>query len=532
VIRSYATFFLIAVMTLGLFFLVLTRGHVAYDAPSEIAPPPASASDAGDGGLARGATDAGVGVADGGLAVDAAAPGGRPLRVAALGWEVAAAGLAGALAASPGSAAAAAFEIAPEADLDAIAARLARGGDSEGGADLAVMPAASFVVAYEKLRVLDPRAIAVVGFSRGREELRAAPGALAALVRAPPSSDDVKLVATAPQMALTPESRALGSESATVLGLFVLREMGLAPSRVRFVSPGTVDARGASFAALTALSMVAKGTMDERKPALSTSDASRLAPIVVVAPRAVLDAREAAVKDVVRAWLDGVARLVADAAPVARALSDGSASFGRALSDAGARPELASLVERLGKVSGASLAEQGALVLGGGPGALPATLALTWSLAREGGLAPSAAPDPLPIDPRVVRALGAAAPPAPAALDVDPADAGALAFGAAPSSSTVLFVVRDPGGLTAPPKGKVTPEALAPLAMTAGPGLASIAALFPRAVLRVSSPLGERAARTFAAGAVAAGVPASRVVLTTSLVASAQVLAVEVLALP
>lgn len=525
--RAYATFFVISVMTLGLLFLLVTRSRVPHAAPlaSPVVETVVDAGvEAGASGRASLDADGGAVLANGSGGEAGTAPSGpRPLRIVALGWELAAPGVS-----MVSSGAKPAIDIAPESELDAVSARLARGGDSLDGADLAVLPAPAFVVAYEKLRALDPRVIAVVGFSRGREELRAAQGAL---LKALPGADDVKLVAYAPQMSGSAEARTMGSESATVLGLAVLRAMGAAPSRVRLLAPGTADARGASFAAL------ARGATDDRKTALSTADASRLVPIVLVAPRAALDAKTAAFTDVTRAWLEANGVVAKDPAGLARAIADRSA-VPLVGADAGARPDALTLVDRMGRVESTALSDQGTLLLGTTPGSLSGSMGLAWSLAREGGLTTAATPDPLPVDARIVKALGATAPPpvdpAPAA---DP-DAGVETFAPAPANATPLFVMRDPGlaAAAAAQKGKA-PSAtdLATLAGTSAPELVQIAALFPRAVLRVSAPSGEKNARVFAGAARAAGVPAARLATTAAAPAGgggAGLVAVEVLVVP
>ncbi len=515
--RSYATFFVIAVMTLGLLFLVLTRSHTAHDAPAEVVVIEPKA----DGGPEAGVAEAGAALGDAAVSGDAGPARARPLRVTALGWELAAPGVALVMQAGEGAVAATipALDLAPETDLDAIAARLARGGDAVDGADVAVLPAPAFVVAYEKLRALDPRAFLVTGFSHGREELRASPGAL---LRPPPATEDVKLVAVTPQA--SPEARAAGSESATVLGLYVLREIGVAPSRVRLLSPGTADARAASFAALV------RGTNDERKAALSTADAARLVPVVLVAPRAALEAKEAVFRDLSRVWLEGVAKVAKDPGGIARAVADRTAM---PLVDAGARPDALALVDRLGHLEAAALGDQGAAMLASEPGSLASTMGIVWSLAREGGLTTTATPDPLPIDTRVVKALGVAAPPAREPPPELAADAGAPTFAPAPASATPLFVVRDPGIPATTPKGKA-PSAtdLGTLATGAAPELVSLAALFPSAVLRVSSPTGEKNARVFAGAAQNAGVPVARLATTASVPPGTNLVAVEVLVAP
>ena len=67
-----------------------------------------------------------------------------------------------------------------------------------------------------------------------------------------------------PPTANDPTARAVGSESATLVGLFALDLLGVAPARIRFVAPSSADAKGAPFAA------VVKGSPDERPRGFST----------------------------------------------------------------------------------------------------------------------------------------------------------------------------------------------------------------------------------------------------------------------
>ena len=313
--------------------------------------------------------------------------------------------------------------------------RLARGGNDAVGADIAVMPLPAFVVAYDSLRILDPRAFAVVGFSRGREEMHTAPNAL---LKAPPAGDEVKLVALGPATASDASAKAAGSESATLLGLFGLDLLGVPSARVRMIAPGAADAKAAPFAAIV------RGAADDRKLAFSTSDASRLVPIVAIAPKKQLDESEPKMRAFALAWLDGLARAGKDASNVARRLANKEAlPLGAGV---GGAPEAIALLDRLGQIEPATLAQQSTLIGPGAKGAvtLETLTQRTWSLARAGGLTTSAAPDPLPIDARVVTAIAPPPPaPAPAATDGGAADAGALA--PLPSGSTPLVVYRASG---------------------------------------------------------------------------------------
>jgi hypothetical protein len=473
--KGYATFFLIAVMTLGLVFLLVTRSRKDHPAPGvdpaflEVAAGP----DAGDGGLG----DAGVMVAVADASPEAATPPKpveRPLRIAALGWELVAAGVA--LTAADGGAIGPSIELAPETTLDAVEARLARGGTDPVGADVAVMPLPAFVVAYDRLRALDPRAFAVVGFSHGREEVHAAAGAL---MKAPPGADEVKLVALGPATVADATAKAAGTESATVLGLFALDLLGVSPARVRMVAPGAADAKAAPFSAL------ARGAADERKVAFTSADASRLVPIVAVASKKVLDENEPKLRELTKAWLDGLERSRKDASNVARRLANKEAL--PLAAGVGGAPEAISLLERLGQIEPAGLAQQRTLIgaTATGPVTLEVLAQRTWVLARAGGLTTSATPSPLPIDERIATAIAATPAPAPKGSpegDAGVADAGA--FAPLPAGTTPLLVYR-------------AVEAQSDAASVAAQ-IGFLAGVFEHAAFRVTAKGGEKAARAIA----------------------------------
>jgi hypothetical protein len=370
-----------------------------------------------------------------------------------------------------------AIELAPESALDALEGRLARGGADPQGADVAILTLPSFVASFDKLRALEPRAFLVVGFSHGREEVHAAPGAL---LKAPPPGDEVKLVA-------------FPSPDATVLGLFALDLLGVAPSRVRLVAPDAADAKAATFAAVT------KGMADDRKLAFSTVEASRLIPIVAVAPKSLIERREAALRDWSKAWFDGLVRAGADAPAIARRLA---AKEGLPMaSGVGGAPEALVLVERLGQIESSTLADQSSWI---GPAAKSAvTLASlaerTWQLARGGGVTAGTAPDPLPIDPRIVAAV--APPPRPAPAEPTAADGGVV-FGPIPTGAASLVVDRAK-------EAEGDPEKVAGR-------VAFLAGVFDHAAFRIAAKGGEKAARPIAAAAHDKGVPASRLGVATA----------------
>jgi hypothetical protein len=452
----YVTFLIIVGMTLALIFLLVTRARSPHDAPAEIIPVK-EASDAGDAGpLVDAATVA---------LVDAAKPTETPLRVVTYGWELAA----------PGPLVSTAIELAPETALDAVEARLARGGADPQGADIAIEPLPAFVASFERLRALEPRAFLVVGFSRGREEVHGV------LTKPPPAADEVKLAAFAPSNAA--EARAFGSESATVVGLFALDLLGVAPSRIRFVAPGSADAKAAPFSAIT------KGAPDDRRLALSTADASRLVPIVAVAPKAVLDARPDAMRDWSKAWLDALARSRADIPGLARRLAS---KEGLSLSQGvGGAPDALVLVERLGQLDAVTLEQESALAgpLARGPVTLETLMQRTWPLARAAGMVANAAPEPLPVDGRVI---AAAAPP--------PREAAPPAFGPISANAMPLVAYRATSGDT---EGVVQQMQL-------------LAGVFERASFRVSAKGGAKAATAIATAASEKGIAASRIATTAT----------------
>jgi hypothetical protein len=473
--KGYVTSLVIAAMIAGLVFSLLSRDRPKHDAPAAAL----EAVTVADAGLAATAPEAG--------AADAApAKPAVPLRVAALGWELVAAGAA--LAPPAGTDASAGFgpamELAPEPALDGVEARLARGGADPQGADIAVLPLPAFVASFERLRALEPRAFLVVGWSRGREEVRASSGAL---LKAPPAGDEVKLVALGPTTTSDPSARAAGSESATLLGLFALDLLGVSPSRVHLVAPGTPEARGAAFSA------VVKGASDERARGFSTADAARLVPIVAVAPKALIDTREPAVREWAKAWFEGLTRVRMDAPGVARRLAAKEAL--PLASGVGGAPEALALVERLGQVEPAGLDHQASLIgpLGRSAVTLDTLTQRTWQLARGGGLVSAPAPEPLPIDARVVTAIAPppkeAAPPPPA-FDGD----GGVAFGPIPAGAVPIVAYRAVEG----DADRVASQ------------IAFLAGVFDRGVFRIAAKGGERAARGIAGTAREKGVAAGR----------------------
>jgi hypothetical protein len=205
---------------------------------------------------------------------------GRPLRVSALGWEV----LAPAIVANGGRAPAGTSAFGGEVhlrvsdSLDEIEKQLARGGGDEAGADVAIVALPSFVASYERLRALEPHVFAVAGWSRGREGLLAQKEN--ALTRARAGEESKVAVR--------------GGDPSTALALFAMTEAGLKPRIVP-------EAKGAQ---LLATSRPFPTEAVEDTPArlvLSTADASRLIPLVFVAPRGLVEGQKDTMTALVRA---------------------------------------------------------------------------------------------------------------------------------------------------------------------------------------------------------------------------------------
>lgn len=85
----------------------------------------------------------------------------RSVKTVALGWEYL----------GPGAMTAQASSFTAVTAMSDVEAALAKGGGATGGADLAIVPLASYVASYERLRALAPEIVFVVGWSRGREVL-------------------------------------------------------------------------------------------------------------------------------------------------------------------------------------------------------------------------------------------------------------------------------------------------------------------------------------------------------------------------
>jgi len=433
-VKSQAVFVLLCGMLLALVYLVGTRTRDPHVVPARVAepaaPPQPNRADAGAPGGSAPAASPPVSASASGEPPPGLAPSGdarapmldRPLRIVSASWEIVAPALVanGGRATADGSALRSAgidAQIEVVGDGRDVDNRLARGGADPDGADVAIEPLPVLVASYEKLRALEPRIVLVVGWSLGREVLLAAhDGALsrpaAAGTEATLASDDV---------------------AATALALFALDQAGIRAARVHVVG----DPKGAAFQAVARPLPADRPDDVAGKVLLSTADASRLVPLVAVAPRAFVDSHVDALAALGRAWLKGAAQLRADVPAAAR----------RIAAEPNA-PEPATMLERLGWMQDAGAADEArALGIAGHDVVTVASLfARDWSLLRDAGTLTTPPPDPPPVATAPMSkvlpadapgpATAPASPPAPAervllAHRVNRGDAAAIATDAA-----------------------------------------------------------------------------------------------------
>lgn len=301
----------------------------------------------------------------------------RSLSVVGLGWDL----LAPALLAGNGlkSSAPSAFasadvlvSIAVANTMNDVERALASGSAASSGADLAVVPLSELVAAYERLRALDLRVFLVSGWSQGRDALTGA--SLSTL----PTTGSVALDYS-------------GNADALALGLLSLDLTGMSLDRVK------VDERSPS-ALLHAKSgsMLEQDVSKQEDVVLSTREAARLLPYVLIAPRPLLEEREAVVAAFVQGWLAGADALLKDRAKAARTLS--------ALEGA---PEALGLLHALGDIEPIRLYENAELLGLSGRGAVSIEFLVDWQfrVRRAARVGRGSTPEQSLVDGRVVTRL-------------------------------------------------------------------------------------------------------------------------------
>jgi hypothetical protein len=489
-VRGKLVFLLILAMLVGLVYLVGTRARDAHvmprprvEAVREAAAPEASTPGA------SASTEPAVVLADAATEGDAKAPLlDRPLRLVTSTWEQAAAALVanGGKAPAEGSAT---RDQGLDLRVDVAAAdqdidnRLARGGADPDGADVAVMPLPAFVASYERIRALEPQIVHVVGWSRGREVLLGARDGMLAKLGA--GAGDVTVVSVDP--------------SATVLALYALDEAGTPPTRVHLVA----DSKTAGLAALARPLPADRPADAPARVLLSTAEATRLVPLVAVAARGFVEGHAGAVAALLRAWDKGAIELRKDVPAAARRISG----------EAGA-PEPATMLERLGWMSDPGRVDErealgvgssDGLTVADGPLTVGVLFARDWQLLRDAGVLTSPTPHPPPVDPAPFAHAFPTLVGAPESPVVAPSGDGAR----------VLLARRFAKGDAA----------------AVASSIASLAAVFDRSTVRVTSKPPSLAKDAADAAMAHRRLPAERVVVVATPLAEGTAL-VEVLAAP
>ncbi len=366
--------------------LTIMRGTTPHQAPTPPTPVAVASSSASPSASAA-ASASGAPLGSNSAEPPDAGPGkllDRPLRVIALGWDLAAPGVLanGGLEPSPTSdfvAAGVDTRIIATDVMNVVEAALARGGADKDGADVAIVPFSQFVASYERLRALTPEAFFVLGWSRGREAVISSKDALPTL-NEKGEPKEVKMIGVA-------------GEPAAFLGLFALDAAGIPASSVHLVATDT----RADDAALAAIDRdAAPADAARRNILLTTADASRLVPFVAVSPHGLLEKSKKALAVWARVWLDGTKKLASDSPTAARQIAAAPGA-----------PEPIALLKRLGQTGNASLTDNARVAGLSGRGAvtLDSLFARTWRIWRASGLLATPAPEVAPINTSVIAAL-------------------------------------------------------------------------------------------------------------------------------
>lgn len=297
----------------------------------------------------------------------------RPIRAVATRWEVAAPALlaAGGVRSQDGSL----FDsLHLRTELNVVrGAReveeaLARGGAEEGGADIAIIPLATWISSYEHLAALGTEVFFVAAWSRGSEAYFIAPNA-------DPSR---RLPAT---LALAGDRTS--AETLSLLMLFGEADVDI--HRLRFTS---LDSSDAIVATVEREARDAELGARGRVPWMSTADASRISLWVMVAPRAFADAHTDAIVAWCRGWQRGVELLARDVPQAARTISGFEGA-----------PPLVDVLRRLGQIAYVPLFEQAELA--GLSGRSYLTLGTlferAWDAERRIGVVTGPPPESMPI---------------------------------------------------------------------------------------------------------------------------------------
>jgi hypothetical protein len=379
-------------IVLGL-LLVLFAGYGAMlatrERPPHATPLPAVTASATTSASASAPAGSGSAPAASGSAAVPAGDGGaklldRPLRVVALGWDLAAPAILanGGLDGAPTNdftSAGLDVRVSATDNMSAIESALARGGGDKDGADVAVIPFCSLVAAYEQLRALSPEAFFVVGFSRGRDALVSTKDALPG-----PESDLKKGV---PMVGVA-------GEPSTFLGLYALDANGVPPTAVHLVAPSAAHSDDPPLAAVDRGVTPSDGA--RRNILVTTADASRLVPYVAVAQHGLVEKHGPALVTWAKVWLEAQKKLSEDPPTAARTITTAPGA-----------PELIVLLKRLGDIAPATLGDNARLVGLSGRGALSldGLFQEAWRLWRGAGVVATPAPDTSPVSGAIIASL-------------------------------------------------------------------------------------------------------------------------------
>lgn len=298
----------------------------------------------------------------------------RPLRVVAPGWSPLAPGLWVNGGLTPGSDSAFSHEgleveLAVAGDLVAVERALAMGGDQPGGADLALITLPELVVAYPDLEPLELEILLVTGFSNGQHRVTA-------------SADAEELL-----MMGRARLAARRGTSSHFLALFALELIGLGPERVELVAEEADE--GAPPPDLWASRTGRRHDgVGARSELLSTREASRLIPWVMVAPRGFIEERGEVIELLSLIWLEASAVVAAEVPAAARRLAEIEGA-----------PGPLELLGPLSQLSPAGLEDNAELagLSGISPVTLPALFDEAWRLWALAGVVPSSRPPEAPV---------------------------------------------------------------------------------------------------------------------------------------
>lgn len=321
----------------------------------------------------------------------------RPLRIVSRSWELLAPGVVAndGMASSPKGSIydkeGLKVQMSVVDSMKGVESALARGGDDEKGADIALVSLPAFVASYERLRALKPQVFFVVARSYGREAILSNKG----------SKKDLFSGGLNRRKSLT--VRGYPGEPATFLTLYALDTSGYSLEQVsielpsakgekkdteywlkgrshRFVSGKTTAKIGAYNRSLSTLGRTNK----LNQLVFSTADAQGLIPYVAVASKGFLDKHTVDLSTWSSGWMKGVAKLQADVP-----------KGGRLLAKQTGAPEILKVLDLLGWVEFTSPRDNARMVGLSGRGAvdLSTLLNINWRVWKTAGVLSTPQPE-------------------------------------------------------------------------------------------------------------------------------------------